>query len=124
MAKQRKHTRVLVGTRNYLLYHIGTIIALFCKKKRTDLPQGQKIGLLQEKNGPCGVLAALNAIIISKCLYLPNFNTDFEISARYKIIEVLLSEIRIVAESIAAILIKARVSDTDPCKLAKWKGAT
>lgn len=73
-------------------------------------PQGQRIGLLQPKNGPCGVLAVVNAAFIAQCMNqnIPSFGLNF------------IPTDQLLAEALATIIQKAKADG--PCKVAQWKG--
>ena len=72
--------------------------------------KNEKLGLLQAKNGPCGILAAINAILISQNLSSPNFGLDSVVTTE------------MLSATLSSIILKARVSEENHAQVAKWKG--
>lgn len=74
--------------------------------------EGEKIGIVQPKNGPCGLLAAVNAVLISQCLVnkVEGFGLNFTITDQ------------ILASALGAILQQTRPSGQSFVRVARWKG--
>jgi hypothetical protein len=66
------------------------------------------LGLPQTKNGPCGVLAAVHAVIIAQNWKSPDFGADFEVQPAH------------VRKALAAI-ISNTAADKSACHVCSWK---
>jgi len=73
--------------------------------------ENQKIGLMQPKNGPCGLLAAVNAVLITRCL---------ERVHGFGLNHVITDEI--LADTLTTILKHTRPAGQDICRIARWTG--
>lgn len=71
----------------------------------------EKLGLLQPKNGPCGVLAAINAVIIAQAI----------VNHHPLLLDVAPDDLAI-ASAMAKIITNVRTSPTQACRLASWEG--
>eukprot|EP01126_Amoeba_proteus_P066400 TRINITY_DN9600_c0_g1_i3.p1 TRINITY_DN9600_c0_g1~~TRINITY_DN9600_c0_g1_i3.p1 ORF type:complete len:224 (-),score=34.83 TRINITY_DN9600_c0_g1_i3:1216-1887(-) len=72
--------------------------------------EGERLGLLQSKNGPCGLLCAVNALLLVQCLEDPGFGLNYVPS------DFLL------AKTLGTILLKVRTPGQQKCTVVKWKG--
>ena len=66
---------------------------------------------MQPKNGPCGVLAAINAVIIAQAI----------VNHHPLLLDVAPDDLAI-ASAMAKIITNVRTSPTQACRLASWEG--
>jgi hypothetical protein len=73
--------------------------------------EGERVGLTQLKNGPCGILAALNAIVIS-IMFKKGQRVDLNVEPKDELL----------AEAMAAVLLRARSNNQLFCQVVEWTG--
>lgn len=67
------------------------------------------VGLVQGRNGPCGVLAVINAVLVEQCRALPTWGPDFSATDEH-LAAAIVSILRTVSGQ----------ADGRPCRIARW----